>query len=152
MALPSIFDPSTTENHLNRLDKLTNDTIPQWGKMNAAQMLAHLNVAYDMNNGKIPVKYNFIMKFILKKFVKPSVAGEKSYPRNSKTAPVFIIGDERDFEAEKAKLIANIKTTQELGASHFEGKESVSFGPMKAMEWSNQFYKHIEHHFEQFGI
>lgn len=48
MTLPSTFDFNTTQQHLQKLDKLTNETKPLWGKMNAAQMLAHLNVTYDL--------------------------------------------------------------------------------------------------------
>jgi hypothetical protein len=48
MALPNTFDSKITQQHIQRLDKLTKETKPQWGKMNAAQMLAHLNVTYDL--------------------------------------------------------------------------------------------------------
>jgi hypothetical protein len=39
-----------------------------------------------------------------------------------------------------------------LGKEHFEGKESLSFGPMTAQEWNNLFYKHLDHHLNQFGV
>ena len=90
------------------------------------------------------------MKLMLKFFVKGKVVNEKPYPRNSQTAPVFIISDERNFEVERARLIANINETVSKGKSHHEGKASVSFGPLTAQEWSNQYSKHLEHHLEQF--
>lgn len=152
MALPNIFDSQVVAQILARLDKLTYNTQPQWGKMNAPQMLAHLNVTYNLAYERVAVKNNFIMKFILKTFVKKAVVNEVSYPKNTRTAPVFIIADERDFEKEKAILIANLKDTAEKGARFFEGRVSVSFGPLTAIEWNNMFYKHIEHHFTQFGI
>ena len=62
MAYPNVFEASTTKLITYRLDKLANETTPQWGKMNAAQMLAHLNVAYDIAYGRIPTKYNWLMK------------------------------------------------------------------------------------------
>lgn len=152
MALPSVFDSKTTEETFKRLEKITYVTKPQWGKMNAAQMLAHLNVAYDLAYDKIQVKNSGFKKFILKLLVKPMVVGEKGYKKNSQTAPEFIIADERDFEKEKSKFIDNVKQTEAHGAKYFEGKESSSFGVMTAKEWSNQFYKHIDHHFSQFGV
>jgi hypothetical protein len=152
MALPNIFDPKTTEETLNRLANLTHASKPEWGKMNSAQMLAHLNVAYDLAYGKIKSNPSFFTKLILKLFVKGLVTNEKPYTKNSRTAPEFIIADERDFESEKFKFIENIKLTQSNGASFFEGKESSSFGVMTAQDWNNQFYKHIDHHFKQFGI
>lgn len=152
MALPSVFDPKTTETTFNRLEKLSYISKPLWGKMNAAQMLAHLNVAYDLAYERIPYKSNGFKKFILKLLVKPLVVSEKPYKKNSHTAPEFIIADERDFEKEKSKFIDNVKQTEAHGTKYFEGKVSTSFGAMTAQEWSTQFYKHIDHHFTQFGV
>ncbi len=152
MNLPSVFDASTTELIRHRLDKLSADTIPLWGKMNAAQMLGHLNIGYDIASGKIPTKYNWFMKLMLGWFVKPMVIGDKPYTKNSQTAPVFIVSDERNFEAEKAIFLANVERMQQEGAAAYEGKVSNSFGKMTSNEWSRQFYKHTEHHFSQFGI
>lgn len=153
MNLLNTFDPATTTQTLNRLDKLSNTTKPQWGKMNAAQMMAHLSVPYDMAYGKKASNPSFFGKLMLKLFVKDLVVGEtKPYPKNSRTSPDFIIADERDFEKEKARLIANIKETEAKGASYFEGKDSGAFGKLTAKQWSVQFYKHLDHHFTQFGI
>ncbi len=152
MTILNIYDPQTTASVLARLENLKYDTVPQWGKMNAPQVLAHLNVSYDLAYGRKENKANFLMKFILKAFIKPIVVGEKPYAKNSGTAPVFVISDNRDFEAEKAKFIDNIKITEQNGAKYFEGKFNASFGVMSAKEWNNMFYKHIDHHFTQFGI
>ena len=152
MKLQNIFTPESTQETIDRLNNLKADTVPEWGKMNAPQMLAHLNVAYDITFGKIDVKYNFFMKLMLKTMVKSTVVGNKPYKKNGQTAPIFVIADERDFEKEKAQFIANVKKTQELGANHFEGKASPSFGKLSSKEWSNQFYKHMDHHFRQFGV
>ncbi len=152
MSLPSIFEPETTTNCLQRLDKLKFDSKPQWGTMNAAQMLAHLNVSYDITAGKIKVYNSFFTKLMLRLFVKKMVVGEAPYPKNSRTAPQFIIADQRDFEHEKSRLINHIKITQGKGIVFFEKKENVSFGVLSAEEWSNLYYKHLDHHFNQFGI
>lgn len=153
MPYPSVFEASTTQTALERLSKLTPETKPVWGKMNASQMLAHLNVAYDICYGKLPVKNGAFAKFMLKLFVKGMVTTDKKpYPKNGRTADEFVISGERDFEREKSKLIEYIKETEKNGVAYFEDKESVSFGKMSAKEWSVQFYKHMDHHFQQFGI
>jgi len=153
MNLLNTFDPATTTKTLERLEKLSNSTKPVWGKMNAAQMMAHLSIPYDYAYGKKEHKPSFFSKLMLNLFVKNLVVGEsKPYPKNSRTAPDFIISDERDFEKEKARLIANIKETEAKGASYFEGKDSGAFGKLTARQWSVQFYKHLDHHFNQFGI
>ena len=152
MAILNVFEQSTTDILLDRLSNLNNDTKPQWGKMNASQMLAHVNIGYDIAYGKTPIKYNFFMKFMLKMFVKETVVGSKPYKKNGGTAPVFVVSDERDFEKEKAQFIEYIRQTQSKGAAFFEGKESPAFGKLTSSQWNIQFYKHIDHHFRQFGI
>ena len=77
---------------------------------------------------------------------------DEPYQKNGKTAPQFIITDQRVFELEKNRLTAYINKTQELGESHFEGKESLSFGSLSTQEWNNMFYKHLDHHLKQFGV
>jgi hypothetical protein len=92
------------------------------------------------------------MKLILKAFVKPTVCGPKPYKHNSQTAPAFLIKDERNFEAEKKRLIDHLNQTLQLGEAHFDGKESHSFGKLPIDEWNTMFYKHLDHHLTQFGV
>ncbi|NJB85921.1 hypothetical protein GGR26_001689 [Lewinella marina] len=152
MTYPSTFAPETLEQNLARINRLTPETQPQWGKMNVAQMLAHLNVAYDMETGALPVKNNWFTRLLLKTVVKPAVVGPRPYPRNSRTAPQFLITDERDFSQEKERLVANLRRVSAAGESAYEGKENVSFGPLTAGEWSVMFQKHLDHHLTQFGV
>ncbi len=151
MNFPSVFEASTTDHILSRLDQLTAETKPLWGKMTAAQMLAHLNVNYDITYGNVEVKYNAFMRFMLKLFLKKTVVGDKPYKKNSQTAPVFEIKGDRDFDKEKARFVDFVKTTQ-TKKSFFEGKVSGAFGALSTKEWSTQFYKHLDHHFNQFGL
>lgn len=152
MAIPSVFDASTTANSLERLNKLSAQSTPLWGTMNAAQMLAHLNVSYDIAYGKKEVKMGGFGKLMMKLFVKKIVVGEAPYKKNSRTAPYFLIADDREFNAEKEKLAAYIQQVEKDGPTAFEGKESAAFGKLSSKEWSNQFQKHLNHHFEQFGV
>lgn len=150
--MKDIFDPKTTTDTIARIDQLTPETQPLWGKMNVSHMLAHCCVTYEMAyTDKHPAPKGF-MKIILKLFVKNMVVSEKPYKKNLKTAPQFVIADERDFKKEKERLIAYIKKTEELGGDHFDGKENLSFGKMSKKEWNNMFYKHLDHHLQQFGV
>lgn len=151
--MKNIFEKEITNEVISRIDALTPQLQPQWGKMNVAQMLAHLNVMYELvyEPEKFPKSSGF-EKFMIKLFAKNQVVGEKPYPKNGRTAPIFIISDERDFEKEKERLKNYITRTQSLGASNFEGKESHSFGKLTSKEWNNMFYKHIDHHLTQFGV
>lgn len=152
MALPNIFDQKVADAVIERINGLTPDTQPEWGKMSVSQMLAHCCVSYEMvyEKDKHP-KPKGLMKLIVKLFVKGKVVSEEPYKRNSPTAPAFIIKGARDFGTEKTRLIGFIKKTQQLGTKDFDGKESHSFGPLSVTEWSNMFYKHLDHHLTQFG-
>ncbi len=150
--MKNIFQKEIAQEVIARINNLNEDTAPKWGKMTVAQMLAHCNVTYEMVYTNKHPKPNAFVKFMLKLMVKPSVCGEKMYPKNGKTAPQFLITDQRDFKVEKKRLIAFINKTKNLGEAHFEGKESHSFGVLTAKQWNNMFYKHLEHHLTQFGV
>ena len=152
MDLPNIFASDVTDKVIQRLNKLTPATEAKWGKMNVSQMLAHLCVTYEMAYENKYPRPNFIMRFILKSFVKNTVCGPAPYKKNNPTAPQFIIKGTRDFEAEKKRLVEYLHKTQQLGQTYFETKESLSFGKLSINEWNNMFYKHLDHHFNQFGV
>ncbi len=151
--MQDLFNAQQAQNYIDRINNLTPFSTGNWGKMTVNQMLAHCNVTYEMvyepQKHKAP---GGIAKFILKTFVKAKVVGEKSYPKNSPTSPQFIVTKPQDFILEKKRLIGFIQKTQQMGREAFDGKESFSFGKLKAQEWNNMFAKHLNHHLEQFGV
>ena len=151
--MQNVFDAKDAQEYINRINNLTPETQRKWGKMSVDQVLAHLNVAYDLTfmPEKFP-KPSFIAKFLLSRFVKPKITNEIPYKQSLPTSLAFIIADERNFEEEKAKLIGNIQRVQQLGREAFEGKENINFGKMTAQGWNNMFAKHLNHHLEQFGV
>ncbi|HUH75583.1 MAG TPA: DUF1569 domain-containing protein [Chitinophagales bacterium] len=153
MALPNIFDSAVVQSFIDRINLLTPESRPLWGKMSVDQMLAHLNVTYELvyEEGKHP-KPNFLMRGVMRLFIKNYIVGETPYQADIKTAPYFIINGNKDFEKEKSRLIEYVQKTQQLGAEHFEWKESHAFGELNSWEWNNLFYKHLEHHLRQFDV
>jgi hypothetical protein len=150
--MKNIFDPPVTAELISRINQLKPETPALWGKMTVDQMLAHCCVAYEMAFTNKHPKPNAFLRFLLKAFVKKGVVNEVPYSKNIRTAPAFMITERKNFEEEKARLITYLEHTFSLGRDHFEGKESLSFGPMTAQEWNNQFYKHLDHHLTQFGV
>jgi len=150
--MENIFDRNIADNVIKRINKLTHESKANWGTMSVDKMLAHCNVTYELVYDVKHPKATGLKKFMLKLFVKAVVVGEKPYKNNGRTAPEFIISINKDFEKEKKRLVDYINKTQELGVAHFEGKESHSFGVLTSKEWSNMFYKHLDHHLKQFGV
>jgi hypothetical protein len=147
-----LFDRAGLASAIRRVESLTPETRPHWGRMNAAAMLAHLNVAYEMLYDGIHRPPNAILRFFLRLFLKNKVVGPAPYPKNSPTAPQFRIEGTRDFGAEKGRLIAYMQRMFDEGRAMFEGRESMSFGPLTAGEWNVMFSKHLDHHLRQFGV
>jgi len=152
MTIRNLFDQKETQKTIDRIHKLAPETQHLWGKMDVAQMMAHCNVTYELVYTDKHKKPKGFQKFMIKLFAKNVVVGPKPYKKNSRTAPMFLIADERDFEKEKTRLLNHLQKTQQLGAAHFEGKESHAFGPLSEKEWNTLFSKHLDHHLQQFGV
>lgn len=152
MVFPSIFKEEINAAIIARIEQLTPDSSAKWGKMDIAQMLAHCNVTYEMLYEDKHKRPNIFVRFLLRLLVKSIVTNEKSYKKNTQTAPAFLIADKKQFEIEKTRLIAYLHRTQQLGSAHFEGLASNSFGNLSSKEWNNLFYKHLDHHLSQFDV
>ena len=150
--MKNVFTRQDATDLIIRINKLSPQTKPQWGKMSVSQMLAHCNVTYELVYEDKHPKPNPFVKLLLKLFVKPTVVNDKPFKNSGQTAPAFVIKDEKNFNEEKDRLINYIQKTQQLGEAHFDGKESHSFGKLTKSEWNNMFYKHLEHHLTQFGV
>lgn len=150
--MKNIFDKFVSDETIKRIHSLQSDASPLWGKMSTAQMLAHCNVTYELVYENHHPKPKGFKKWMLKTFVKNIVVSEKPYKKNSRTAPEFLITETKNFQTEKERLIAYIEKTQALGPDHFDGKESHSFGTLSQQEWNHMFYKHLNHHLNQFGV
>ena len=147
-----MFEKEKVDHIIERINLLTTNSQPIWGKMSVSQMLSHCCVSYELVYENNHPKPKGIKKWLLTKFVKPLVVGEKPYKKNSRTAPEFIIVDEKDFDTEKKRLIEYITKTQTLGESYFDHLESHAFGKLTIREWNTLFSIHIEHHLKQFGV
>jgi len=149
---PDLFDAQGVETMRRRIAALTPESQPLWGKMTVSEMLAHVNVAYEMVYTTKHPRPNPIMRWVLKTIVKQRVVGPDPYPRNTPTAPAFRITDARDFETERQRLLDYLQQVMHEGRSRFEGRPSLSFGPLTANEWNGLFSKHLDHHLQQFGV
>ena len=101
MALPNVFTADVSSELVARINRLTPDSSALCGSMDVAQMLAHCNVTYEMLYDNIHPKPGFMVKLMLKAFVKNKVVNEAPYEPNGRTAPQFIIKSSKDFTKEK---------------------------------------------------
>jgi len=145
--MPSLNDPAARTALVARIDRLSPESQPRWGKMTAPKMLAHMADAFRMALGELPVKRKripLIASFPFKQlaiYVLP-------FPKNSPTAPEIIARAPDAFDVERANvkaLLARVAAAEKLVVHPI-------FGPMNRSEWGALGYRHFDHHLRQFGV
>jgi hypothetical protein len=149
--MKTLFHHEDRESIRRRLGALRPDSARQWGKMNASQMLAHCGHALETGTGDRPMKQKFLGK-LLTPFIRSAVLGEKPFGKNSPTDPTFVVTGERDFEAERQRLLTLIDRLVERGPTAAGTQTHAFFGKLTGEEWGQLMYKHIDHHLQQFGV
>ncbi len=149
--MKNIFNQMHTEEVLKRIDKLSPNSQPRWGKMDVAQMLAHCSSFQDiaMGNSFPPRSW---LGIIVGRFAKQIVYNEKTLPHNMSTIPTILIADDREFDTEKEKLKQKIITFQNSGPEKCTTHPHPFFGKLTSEQWGKGIYKHLDHHLKQFEV
>lgn len=146
----TIFNSSDYETIRKRIENLKPDAARQWGKMNSAQMLAHVSETVRMAIGEVKLKRNFL-GYIIGPLVKKSYIGPNPFKTGSPTAGEFVIADSRDFEKEKTRLLGLVKRLHEGGEAKVTRNPHGFFGELTPEQWGITQWKHLDHHLRQFG-
>ncbi len=150
--MKSIFETEAKAELLNRLENLDAESSAKWGKMNVNQMLVHCQKPIELALGESTIKKpNFLMGMMMK-LVAPSLYNDKPWKEGLPTAKEFIIVNTEAFSTEKDKLKSKIETMS-TSKDYFEPKKKHPvFGTFTADQWGKSAYKHLDHHFRQFGV
>ncbi len=148
LAHKTLLNQAVEREMLERLDKLTPAATGHWGRMSVAQMLRHVSGGIRMATGDlaIPPRKSPLRRFPIKQlivFVLP-------FPKSAPTAPALVAKGEFDFETERS-------TVRELVGSFARREianwpEHPAFGPLERDQWGVMVWKHLDHHFRQFGV
>lgn len=136
---------------VDRIQKLTPETKPVWGKMTVAQMLAHAQVAMRVALGDDKLNQSF-MGLIFGKMAKKQVLSPKPFKKNLPTASQFIMKEEKDFSKEKDALLTLIERMKKEGPEGTTKEPHPFFGKMTVEQWDYLQFKHLDHHLSQFGV
>ncbi len=147
----SILDNDTYQEVISRIEKLTDSTHAQWGKMDVAQMLRHCSEIQEVINGKALENTPFIVK-LLKKTIKNAVVNEKPYKRNSATHPQYKISSPQEFQSNKDRFIKSLEVFKGYSKEEHDKAQHPLFGPMGVEVKGWAMYKHVDHHLNQFGV
>jgi len=150
MEVKNLFDPSVKQEIIERINKLTPQTQGQWGKMNVSQMLAHCQVPMEVGLGERSLKQGLMGK-LFGRIAKRQLLSDAPIKKNLPTDPSFLVKDERNFEKEKQLLHSLIDRFANADAVAIAQKPHPFFGVMTSDEWGKLMWKHLDHHFKQFG-
>jgi Protein of unknown function (DUF1569) len=148
MEVKNLFDPTTKQQIIDRINKLSINNTALWGKMDVAQMLVHCQMPLGVATGKHELKSNFFMRLIGPLF-KKQLFNDKPFKRNLPTDKSFIITSQKDVEEEKKHLIEMINY---FSTSTISSAPHPFFGKLSNEEWSKGTWKHLDHHLQQFGV
>lgn len=149
--MKSLFTEPAYAEILDRLEKLTPDSQAKWGKMDVAQMLAHCQEPLKVPLEKIRLNPpNPIMKLLFS-FFKKSLFNDKPWKQGLPTSKEFKIVDERNFHKEKDGLKSLIDEFYSE-RNKTEWPPHPFCGDFTTEQWGKMQYKHLDHHFKQFGV
>ncbi len=77
--MKNIFTTEVANEIINRINNLTHNSKPLWGKMSVDQMLAHCNVTYELEFTDKHPKPGPFKKFLFKTFIKNMVVSDKPF-------------------------------------------------------------------------
>jgi len=147
--VPTILDVTTRADLSARLSRLAPDRRPEWGKFTAPRMVCHLADSLRMALGelavapkRLPLRYPVVKQLVI--YLLP-------FPRGTPTAPELLARLPQDWNGEVQALRDEMdkfatRTPQESWPAH------PAFGSMSGRAWGVLAYRHMDHHFRQFGI
>jgi hypothetical protein len=148
----SLFAAATLEEVNGRMALLRPDSERLWGKMSAAQMLAHNAAAMEMAVGITFPPRRFVGRLFGPLAKKAILTEGKPFRRNSPSDKSLIIREDRDFEAERQRLRGLLERFAAGGPEACTRHPHSFFGPLMPMELASLMYVHLDHHLQQFGV
>lgn len=149
--MKNLFESQDFYHIQKRIEKLSPQSKALWGKMNVAQMLAHVNEGLETAMGKNYPKRMFLGMLFGPIYKKKFLASEHM-PKNLMTDASYIFPASVDFAQQKEKVLQNLQQFHENGHRGCTDHPHIFFGKFTPAEWAIVQYKHFHHHLRQFGV
>ena len=148
--MDTLFDADECERIVCRIESLSPAATRQWGRMDAAQALAHCAAALEGATGDRPLRQKFIGK-VLGPLFRRKLLGPEPFARNAPTDAALVVSDARDLARERARLLAAIRKFVAGGREAAARYPHAFLGRLSGDEWGRIMRKHLDHHLRQFG-
>jgi hypothetical protein len=145
----NLWNESDRRGLIERLSRLSPEAVPRWGKFTAPRMLAHVNDALRMAAGTLPTSIKRTpLRFPILKQIGVWIA---PWPKGVPTAPELLArGDRATWDAERAAFPSVLDTfvNRPAGAAL---PLHPAFWRLSRRSWGRLAWRHVDHHFRQFG-
>ncbi|MBN4070310.1 phenylacetic acid degradation bifunctional protein PaaZ [Olleya sp. AH-315-F22] len=144
---------STIESYLN---KLTEDTKPVWGTMTPQHMVEHLEYTFriasgEIQNFEIDTPESYLEKVHDSLYSFRPMPKNYDFPLSIKEQLVKLQHD--NLQTAKQKMLEAYKEFEAFFKENPKATtKNVVFGMLNRFEWQLLNTKHLNHHFEQFGL
>jgi len=148
--MPTLANDQDFHQLLGRIQRLESGSRALWGRMNVAEMLAHLCAAVYVSLGR--KEANPIGNALTQTLISTLMVDKMPWPKNLPTAPEFVVpAQPGEFLAYKAQLLVAL---DEFRAADPKGRFGMHplFGKLSGARHAQVLYKHIDHHLRQFGV
>ncbi len=147
------LNAASTKELIERLQPIRPDTPARWGKMNAHQMVCHLNDAFALAMGMKTASEDttFLNRTLVRWFaLRVPLAWPKSVPTRPEVDQLVGGTPPEEFTRDTTALAAAIRR---FGSQprDFQFARHPIFGNLTEWEWFRWGYLHADHHFRQFG-
>ena len=145
----TLFDPHDRATILQRIDSLTPDRRPRWGRMSPAEMVCHVSCAlrqglgeFDTGTPRGPLTmppFNWLLIHVL------------PWPRGKAQSPPEFLGTAPGAWHDDVATLGQL--VERFGARGAEARwpASLAFGRISGRSWGVLQHKHLDHHLRQFG-
>lgn len=148
--MQTLFHPGTLAEIVGRIDHLTSDSTPAWGRMSVGEMVCHLSDYLRVALGHAPAQAigNALTAALARAvFLRLPLR----FPKNARTLPEL----RRTAPDTLARDVAMLKTLLEEFVSRKQRREwprNPLFGRLTGAEWAGLVYRHTDHHLRQFRV
>ena len=150
----TLENPRVLRELLDRLGRLRPDSVAQWGRMSAHQMICHLCDSARMAIGERDVSaatglyQRTLLKWIALYAPLPWPPGIVTRPEVDQVAGGTKPG-QFAMDVEMLRVLTARLIEQEAGLA---GRAHPIFGPLSRRAWMRWAFLHMDHHLRQFGV
>src|ERR1700681_3762749 len=156
----NLFEAAAIDEVKRRMAQLRPDSERLWGKMNAAQALAHCSVAMGMAMGEVRPPRILLGRLLGPLAKKSVIVNGTPMRRNSIKEKGAVVTEERtlcgrgerDFGVERQRLRESIDRFAAGGPGICTTHPHFFFGPLTPVEWATLMHQHLDHHLRQFQV